>query len=197
MKTNLKLVAGGIAGLLSAIGLMAGFLVWASQGDAPAEPEAEAPEPVPVPALEQELATITTPAAPVPVVEPVEEIPAPPSFEPELTDGPIRVRRLVVSTGVRGHEPIGATNTIEVGAQRRVYAFVEAVNETDELIALDVTFEPAEGESTGHVSLDIPPTRRFRTWAYTRHIYTAGSWEIVVRAPDGRVIARRPFEVVD
>ena len=196
MKTNLKLVAGGIAGLLSAIGLMAGFLVWASQGDAPAESEAEAPEPVPVPALEQELATITAPA-PAPVVEPVEELPAPPSFEAELSDGPIRVRRLVVSTGVRGHEPIGATNFIEVGAQRRVYAFVEAVNETDEDIALDVTFEPAEGESTGHVTLDIPPTRRFRTWAYTRHIYTAGRWEIVVRGPDGRVIGRRPFEVID
>lgn len=201
MKTNLKLVAGGLAGLLTAIGLMAGLLIWAGGVDSSSHQLGEAPKlpPVPAPSMEAELATVTPPSPAV--VEPtIEEPPAPPepSYEPELSDGPIRLRRLIVATGVRGHEPTGATNEIEVGAQRRVYAFVDAVNETDEEIPLSVTFEPAVGESTGHVSLDIPAQApRWRTWAWTRHIYEPGGWEVVVRAPDGRVIGRRPFVVVD
>ncbi len=207
MKTNVKLVAGSIAGLLSAVAVVAALL-WAtadagSSDSVSAEPavERDLVEPVPTPQLDNELATThrsvdTSTRSPEPMPEPVlEEDP----YEPELdASGPIRVRRLIISTGVSDHEPTGAEDVFELGAQRRIYAFVDAVNETDEEVALRVTFEPEEGDSTGHVSLEIPENRsRFRTWAWTRHIYSQGRWNVVVRAPDGHVVARRAFEVID
>src|SRR5690606_4178759 len=131
--------------------------------------------------------------APAPAPEPAE---APPeSFEPELRDGDVRLRRLIVATGVSDREPTGASDAFELGTAR-IYAFVEAVNETHEPVELRVTFEPERGESVGHVALEVPASaRRFRTWAYTRHVYSAGRWNVVVRDADGRLIARRPFDV--
>ncbi|MEC7525964.1 MAG: DUF2914 domain-containing protein [Myxococcota bacterium] len=197
MKTNLKLLAGGLAGLLTAIGLVVGFALWASSpGDAPvddarAEPEAPV-ETIPSPQLEAPVTNVHVDPAPAP-----EALPAPDPYAPELADGPIRVRRLVVATGVSGHEPTGASDSFVLGDPRRFYAFVEAVNETGDDAALEVTFEPEAGESAGHVSLDVPAgAPRFRTWAYTRHVYTPGRWHAVVRHPDGRELARRAFDVV-
>ncbi len=152
-------------------------------------------EPLPSPNLEPELATTVRGAEPSPAQE--EPAPEAPSYEPTLdTRGSVRVRRLVVATGIRDHEPNGAADVFQVDAQRRIYAFVDAVNDTGERAALEVTFEPEEGESTGHVALEVPAgARRWRTWAYTRHVYTPGRWLAVVRAPDGQVIASRPFDV--
>ncbi len=196
MQTQTKLVLGGVCGVIVAGGMLAAL--FAIPNEAPSAPAAreEAVEPVPAPDLEPALATTHTPSVQAPVVAPE---PAPPSYEPELRGtGAIRVRRLIVSSGVAGHEPTGADDVFELGAQPRIYAFVDAVNETDEEVALRVTFEPEQGESAGHVALEIPANvPRFRTWAYTRHVYTPGRWEVVVRAPDGSVIARRPFDVVE
>lgn len=196
MQTNTKLILGGLAGVLAAGGMFAALFALAPAPSAPAAREDRRVEPVPTPALEPALATTHTPSVEAP---PIVEEPEPPSYEPELaTSGSIRVRRLIVATGVERHEPTGADDVFEIGGQQRIYAFVDAVNETDEEVALRVTFEPEEGESAGHVSLEIPANvPRFRTWAYTRHVYQAGRWEVVVRAPDGRVIARRPFDVVE
>ncbi|HBQ17964.1 MAG TPA: hypothetical protein DEF51_44870 [Myxococcales bacterium] len=201
MKTNLKLLAGGVAGLLTALGLIVGFAFWASSGADTSRAEAretEAPvATIPSPELEMPMTnTHRDPVvAPLPVAE---EAPARDPYAPTLAEGRLRVRRLVVASGVSGHEPTGADDVFEVGAQRRVYAFIEAVNETGEDVAVEVTFEPASGESVGHVSLDVPAgTPRWRTWAFTRHVYTTGRWHAVVRHPDGREIARRAFDVVD
>lgn len=196
MQTNTKLVLGGIAGVIAAGAMFAGLFALSSSSASPPTPEARPVEPVPAPALEPALATTHAPRIEAPAVAPA---PAPePSYEPELASGAIRLRRLVVATGVERHEPTGARDVFELGGQRRVYAFVDAVNETDEEVALRVTFEPERGESAGHVALEIPANvARFRTWAYTRHVYEPGRWEVVVRAPDGRVIARRPFDVVE
>ena len=209
MKTNLKLVAGGVAGMLTAAGLVIGLLVWATAEEASsrgahAETSYEADAgvaTVEMPSMEHELATTTpTPrVAPAPPPEPIlEEEPFDP-YAPELeADGDVRVRRLIIATGIGGHEPRGAADELVLGEQSRFYAFVDAVNETDEEVALRVTFEPESGESAGHVSLEIPANRpRFRTWAWTRHIYEPGRWQAVVRAPDGHVIARRAFDVVE
>jgi len=210
MKTNFKLVAGSVAGMLSVAGLIVGLLAWATAEEASSRTSAgagsegavtETPvEPVPVPGLDHELATTHRAAIPTPVVpapEPV--LPEADPFEPELdTRSAVRVRRLVVSTGVRGHEPTGAANTFRIGAQSRLYAFVDAVNETDTDDSLEVTFEPETGESSGHVSLNVPAERdRFRTWAYTRHIYTPGRWHVVVRDANGYEVARRAFDVAE
>lgn len=207
MKTNLKLVAGGVAGMLTAAGLVIGLLAWASTESAGSSSGARqvasttdaGVATIPVPELEDELATTTPtprPAAPVPALR--EEVAIDP-FAPDLeTTGSVRVRRLIVATGVERHEPTGASDELELGAQSRVYAFVDAVNQTGEPVELNVTFEPPSGETAGHVSLDVPAhAPRFRTWAWTRHVYTTGRWHAVVRAPDGHVLARRAFDVVE
>lgn len=210
MKTNIKLVAGGIAGMLTAAGLVIGLLAWAgseSTSSMRAAPEqASLTEDagvatIPVPELEHELATTTRAArtvAPAPRPTLREDEPIDP-FAPDLaTRGSVRVRRLIVATGVSNHEPTGASDEFELGEQSRYYAFVDAVNETGDPIELNVTFEPPSGETAGFVGLDIPAhAPRFRTWAWTRHVYTPGRWHAVVRAPDGHVIARRAFDVVE
>lgn len=200
MKMDMKLMAGGVGGVLVAAGGIALFVASAMHEPAPTSraprQAAEPVEPLAPPRLEPALATTTraSSAAPVEVPDGVE----PERYEPELRDGAIRVRRLVVATGVAHREPTGASDVFEVGASPRLYAFVEAVNETGEPVALRVTFEPARGEPTGHVSLEVPASApRFRTWAYTRHVYTTGRWHVVVRAADGRLVARRPFDVIE
>ena len=189
MKTNIELVLSGIGGVVVGVGAIA--LLAACAGEpAATTATARTVEPLPAPALAPELAT-TTPASAV--IEPELEVE---SYEPELAGGAIRVRRLIVATGVAQREPTGAADVFELGESPRLYAFIEAVNETGEPVALEITFEPERGESAGHVSVEVPARApRFRTWAYTRHIYREGRWEAVVRAPDGRVIARRPFDV--
>lgn len=202
MKTNIKLVAGGVSGLLACAGLLIAFFVWAGSTPEPT-PAAEANVPVPSPSFETGLATTATEAAPPAVAPVVEDAPEPilpaDPFAPTMDEsGSVRVRRLILSTGVEGHEPTGAADEFEIGAQRRIYAFVDAVNESDENAALQVTFEPELGETAGHVSLDVPSNaRRWRTWAYTRHVYTPGRWNVVVRAADGHEVARRAFDVTE
>jgi hypothetical protein len=197
MTTNLKLVLGGITGVATLAGLTAGLIAWTS-ADARPQPVAEPREPAPIesPNVVPELATVHHATTQAPrVVQPAPEPEE--SFEPVLSQGDVRVRRLILATGVERHEPTGASNTFEVGAQPRVYAFVDAVNETDEPAQVRVTFVPERGESSGHVTLEVPANvSRFRTWAWTRHVYTPGRWQVVVRDMDGHVIARRPFEVV-
>lgn len=202
MKTNVKLVAGSIAGLLTVVGAIVGVVVWAGVESGSSSTVVIAGpddvEPIASPSLDHELATTERTAVTMPTRAPdpvLEEIP----YEPELdANGPIRVRRLIVSTGVSGHEPTNASDSFELGAQGRIYAFIDAVNATDEEISLSVVFEPEVGESTGHVSLAIPGSvARFRTWATTRHVYTPGRWTVVVRAPDGHVVGRRSFDVID
>ncbi|MGE0788385.1 MAG: DUF2914 domain-containing protein [Sandaracinaceae bacterium] len=199
MKTQVSLIAGGITGSLAAVGMIVavGFALGGSRSSTPLAHD-EAPVPtVPTPALHEELATTTpTPRVEPPIVAPAEAPLPPPRVV--LRDGAIRVRRLVLARGIDGHEPVDATDEVVLGAQPRLYAFVEAVNETGEDVELTVTFEPVEGESTGHVALSIPAaSHRYRTWAWTRHIYHAGAWDVVVRDDEGRVIARRAFDVVD
>lgn len=206
MKTNVKLLAGGVAAMLLPVAAGVAFYLWAEEAEAPRAPEAsaeaaeEAVDPVPSPRLEPELATThrpSVPPRPEPVASPEPEPEVDP-YAPELTtSGPIRVRRLIVATGVRSHEPTGAADEIALGT-RRVYAFVDAANRTDEDVALRVTFEPEDGETAGHVALDVPAgAPRWRTWAWTRHVYSPGRWHAVVRGPDGRELARRAFDVVE
>lgn len=170
-------------------------LVLACAGEASTEASAA---PLPAPRLES---TLTTRVEQEPASAGVVTVPRPEAEEvelqtPELHEGPIHLRRLVVATGVSDREPTGVADSFGRDLPR-LYAFLEAVNQTDEPVALVVTFEPEGGEPVGHVSLAVPArARRFRTWAHTQHAKRAGRWEVVVRTPDGTIIARRPFEIV-
>lgn len=201
MKRKLPLVLGGLAGVLVPMALL-GLIAWAGDEEPVSTAHSEVVVPVPPVPMDHELATVapsaTTPPPPLREAAPEEaEAPAVDPYAPELRSrGDVRVRRLVLSTGVSRHEPTGAADVFTLGGPSRIYAFVDAVNRSGDAVALEVTFEPPAGETAGHVSLDVPArARRWRTWAYTRHVYEAGRWQAVVRGPDGRVLARRAFDV--
>src|SRR5262245_19412296 len=118
MKTYVKLViAAMIAGAIGCSGSI----------ETPrTEREREVVTPIETPDLAPELAN-TQPSAPE-VVHGIDIAPEPqaPSYDPVLESGDVRVRRLIVATGTSGHEPTGAGDTFELGAQERIYAFVDA-----------------------------------------------------------------------
>lgn len=143
------------------------------------------PEPSTLPSTTTELVVSEPSVAPMPVVD--DEHPAEP--------GEPRVRRLVVTSGIEGHEPIEALDEVRVGSGP-VYAFVEAANGGG-ATELEVTFEREGGPTTGHVELEIPAhTRRHRTWAFTRGVREEGLWFAVVRDSSGVELARQPFDVI-
>jgi hypothetical protein len=108
---------------------------------------------------------------------------------------PARVRRLVVTNGVEKREPL-ATEALTLG-NGPVYAFVELENAAIDEQSIIVTFERSGQPAVGHVKLAVPGTSpRFRTWGLTRQIREAGTWEAVVRSPEGRELARTAFEVI-
>ena len=155
-----------------------------------------------LPSLETELTSVHQPSLPdvppAPAVEADPE-PEPNPYAPSIDeDAPVGVRRIVIAGGVENREPVGAADEFALGQSNRTYVFVEALNHTDEEGPLHVTFEPEGGEITGHVTLHIPANAtRWRTWAYTRHIYTPGRWRAVIRDDLGSVVAERAFEVVE
>lgn len=125
--------------------------------------------------------------------QPVEE---PPSFEPllESLDG-LSIQRLVTAPDVEHREPVAASS-IFGHHDERVYAFVEASNESGEDKTLLVHFIGPDGQVSGGIELRIPAASpRWRTWAYTQHASTPGLWRVEIRSEDGTLIAALPFEV--
>jgi hypothetical protein len=104
----------------------------------------------------------------------------------------VNVKRLVVTRGIKEREPL-PTESLTVGSP--VFAFVELQNPSDAEKAVVITFEQAK-LSVGHVTLSVSAeTVRWRTWGKTRNITQPGTWTAVVRAKDGRELARQAFEV--
>lgn len=202
MSTKKSMFIGGFVSLAVVLAASLAFVLWPRT---PEENEADNTR-IPTPNMEHELATTAPSSRPQPARVAEAEVPAEPEvlaepapdpYEPSLdSDSPLHVRRLIISTGVRAYEPTGAANHFERGEFRRLYAFVDAANRGGEEGELIVTFEPPEGEVAGHVSLEVPAgAPRYRTWAYTRHVYTPGRWHAVIRCADGREVARRAFDV--
>lgn len=127
--------------------------------------------------------------SPVPVGR---ETPAP------AREGELRVRRLIVATGVEGREPTGAAETFARADAARLYAFVELANRSGAEQKVVVTFEPngERRDATGHVELNVGQGARWRTWAYTR-MMRAGEWDAVVRTLEGDELARASFTVTE
>lgn len=107
----------------------------------------------------------------------------------------LSVRRLVVSEDIENREPVGAASRFDDETER-LFAFVEAVNESDEAGELVVTFESEDGTEVGFITLEIPANApRWRTWAYSRNIHEVGSWTAVIRTANGDELAREHFEI--
>lgn len=178
----------------------AGFALGVSTGaraeDGPREPAAvtrtttvHAPAPVAAPS--------PAPApAPVPTIAPREIAQPATRTRDDVGERPqLRVRRLVVTSGIAGHEPDGSIGTMAVGEHERVFAFVELAN-AGGAGSVVVTFERDGLSPTGHVELEVPQrVGRWRTWAFTRGVTSTGEWRAVVRDVDGRVLAEQDFVV--
>lgn len=152
----------------------------------PAETKPPAPEKRAVPATELALATKPAPALESPKDEPVVE-------SKTLAADRVSVRRLVVTHAVSEREPI---EPAELVSGTPIMAFVELSNQDGVERNVVVTFERDGRPAVGHVKLGVPAkSPRFRTWARTRNVTEAGTWEAVITSDDGKELGRQPFEL--
>ncbi len=129
-----------------------------------------------------------------PTLAPTPSLVVPTRPAPSLVTGELSIRRMQVTSGIDGREPIDHPTTFDDG-EERVYAFVDVSNPSGEPRALLVTFENGQ-RSTGHVTLQIPAhSARFRTWAWTRLSRSPGEWTAMIRDEDGAVLASDEFEI--
>jgi hypothetical protein len=151
-------------------------------------PVAVAPGPA---AAAAPVTTSTTPAA-----SPVAAAPAP---DPKPAPAPrhatdLHVERLVVARGVEGREPQGA-DTVFSTEEKRVFAFLEVDNPERAPGQLEVQFVAPDGKAQPPIDVSVGEAPRWRTWAFTRHARTPGTWKAIVRDERGHVVASTEFDV--
>ena len=108
----------------------------------------------------------------------------------------VKVKRLVVATGVKDREPLVSEDALSADGTP-IYAFAELTNPIGGSENVRITFERKGGkERVGEVTLPVPAnTSRHRTWAFTRFIRAAGVWEAVLWSENGAELGRTSFEV--
>jgi len=124
--------------------------------------------------------------------EPGGELPA-----ADVPEGELKVTRLVVSKGVAGREPVGASTKFSAESTEKLFAFVELANEAKMEGEVFVTFAPDGGGPSQKIKLDVGPEKRWRTWASSKKPRTPGGWTATVHTADGRMLARTTFEVTE
>jgi hypothetical protein len=136
-------------------------------------------------------ASAVKPPAPEPTQAPKKE------EKPRVVDldSKVVVKRLVISRGVKGREPVEPTERFVEGEAERIYAFVELANPESAESAIFVSFVPEKGAERGPIELAVGPSARWRTWAYTRAAKTPGVWHAIVRNAKGEEIGRTRFEI--
>lgn len=156
--------------------------------------------PAPVKPIEKEVDAVEDKEKAPKSIEPSVELTKPeveaPSFEPELGsfDG-LTIRRLVATSAIDKREPVFASSVFD-HHDEKIYAFVEASNESEFEKTMVVHFIGPDGRVSGGIELRIPPSvPRWRTWAYTKNAKEPGLWHIEIRNPDGALIGALPFEV--
>ncbi len=105
------------------------------------------------------------------------------------------VKRLVISKGVKGREPVGATRSFRQGAQDRIYAFVEVGNRDQTPSELYVSFVEKSTGKGQRVPIKIGAGSRWRTWVFTRNAKKPGKWSALVKNAKGKTLASTSFEV--
>lgn len=118
------------------------------------------------------------------------------AFEPDLgsSDG-LSLQRFVTTSTIEGREPTGADAVFQANVER-VYAFIEARNESSSPKTLLVYFLGPGEKVSGGIELEIPASvPRWRTWAYTRHAKEPGLWRVEVRDLNGALVGALPFEI--
>jgi hypothetical protein len=148
----------------------------------------------------------TSAIAPAKPETPLIQVPANPSMPAVVsnrntgakshTPSTLKVKRLVVTTGVEDREPL-SNSTVLPSDGSAIYAFAELSNQDGESENVRITFERKGGaERVGNVTLPVPGrVTRHRTWATTRFIRAAGVWEAVLWSESGAELGRTSFEV--
>jgi hypothetical protein len=150
---------------------------------------ATAPSPAPSAPLEAEAQSPST-------LDPPDAELGPKTFEAETEPvGGMSLTRFVTTSSVESREPSGAASHFASGVDR-VYAFIEARNDTSFDETLRVHFIGPDGKVSGGIDLEIPASApRWRTWAYTRHANEPGLWRVEVRDLEGALLGALPFEI--
>lgn len=131
----------------------------------------------------------------VPQPKAVEE-PAAPSFEPivESVDG-LTIRRFVTTSEIVKREPVAPGASFGTDDEK-IYAFIEASNESTLDKTVIVHFIGPETTVSGGIELQVPASApRWRTWAYTRYAKKPGLWRVEIRDLDGNLLGALPFEI--
>lgn len=120
----------------------------------------------------------------------------PPSYEAQLFEGDgISLRRLAMAPEIEAREPVAVLSQFKAGGGR-VYAFVDAINETDEAQDLTVNFIGPEGQVRGGIVVSVPAkSPRWRTWAYSETMRAAGEWTTEIRTADNALLGSLRFDV--
>jgi hypothetical protein len=144
---------------------------------------------------------VAKPAAPVATAAPaVTQTPvavattfaAPKVEAPKATK--LAVKRITIATGVKAHEPDGASDTVD-GKAEKVYAFVEVDNPQKLPGEITVEFQPPSKKYEGRITLGVGESSRWRTWAFTRQAHETGEWTAIVRDDRGHELGREKFTV--
>jgi hypothetical protein len=106
----------------------------------------------------------------------------------------LAVKRITIASGVKAHEPDGASDTFDVKTEK-VYAFVEVENPEKLAGEITVEFQPPSKKYEGRIALGVGESSRWRTWAFTRQAHEAGEWTAIVRDERGHELAREKFTV--
>jgi hypothetical protein len=172
-----------------------GFCVACSTPDPTPEPRQDALAPraaAPAVTAAQQMPGATTPAV---IVSPPVTPSGPAKAESALVSA-LKVKRLVVTTGVKDREPVADGDALLANGSP-IYAFAELSNPVGDSENVRITFERKGGaERVGNVILPVPgQVARHRTWAVTRFIRAAGVWDAVLWSESGAELGRTSFEV--
>ncbi len=121
---------------------------------------------------------------------------APKAATKHAGESSLKVKRLVVATGVKDREPLISDDALPSDGSA-IYAFAELANPAAGSENVRITFERKGGaERVGDVTLPVPGNvLRHRTWAFTRFIRAPGVWEAVLWSESAAELGRTSFEV--
>lgn len=110
----------------------------------------------------------------------------------------LKVKRLLVATGVSEREPVGAASSFSIAATPRLVAFLEIHNPAAQATTLEVAWiDTATGTEHRPCSLQIQAQKRWRTWARAAAPKQPGAWALVVRDESGVELARTSFSMTE
>ena len=119
---------------------------------------------------------------------------APETFEV----GGLKLTEFVLAKNVVERQPVDPTNTFSKSGESMVWVFIRLENADRTETELHVTFERVGVEHTGHpIKLRVPASPRYVTFARTGTRYLPGRYQAVVRTPDGQMLGRAEYDLVE